>query len=257
MSGCLSWHSVPSPTGGDWWHLPAVRGQNHPVASRWPGSFEVVAAPEHSSAVTNCSTCCDVPLLAPGVPPMPTVSLLGSPDVFVSILLGTRSSSFVGQWCCQGSTRSLHRLNYPFLLLQDSSPHLPVGHFCKWASDICPMQNMRRTAQEEQILPWPTLPGWNSRQRGACLYLSAHTPATHFLLLTLLFFVMLSACCLRWDERFLIVMAYSSRDKRVYFFLILDVLKTLYLHPTTFKRRQKWNEANNFSAPLIKQPQMI
>lgn len=124
MSGCLSWHLVPSPTGGNWWHLPAVRGQNHPVASRWSGSFEVVAASEHSFAVTNCSTCCDVPLLAPDVPPRPTVSLLGSPSPLI-LLTTSRSSSFIGQWWCQGSTRSFHLLNYP--LLQDSSPHLLVG----------------------------------------------------------------------------------------------------------------------------------
>lgn len=134
----------------------------------------------------------------------------------------------------------------------DLTPH-PAGllslpthgwHFCKWASDICPTENRRRTTKEGQILPWPTIRGWNLRQRGGSIYLSASTPTTHFLLLTLRFFVMLSACCLRQDERFLIVMAYSSRDKRVYSFLILDLLKTLHLHPTTFKRRQKakWNE---------------
>lgn len=77
-------------------------------------------------------------------------------------------------------------------------------------------------------------------------------PATHFLLLTLLFFVMLSACCLRRDERFLIVMAYSSRDKRVYSFLILDVLKTLYLHPATFKRRQKVKRSEQFFSTINK-----
>lgn len=109
------------------WQLMALascQGAKPSSGKQWPGSFEVVAAPEHSFAVTNCSTCCDVPLLAPDVPPKPTVSLLGSPSPLI-LLTTSRSSSFIGQWWCQGSTRSFHLLNYP--LLQDSSPHLLVG----------------------------------------------------------------------------------------------------------------------------------
>ena len=43
------------------------------VTSTWPGRFAGVAAPEHSCAVTNSSTCCDVP-------PWLLMSLLGSPS---------------------------------------------------------------------------------------------------------------------------------------------------------------------------------
>lgn len=190
--------------------------------------------------------------LAHSVPPW----LSFTPDIVDNILLDPRSSSFVGQRWCQGATRSLHGLNYT-LLLQDSSPLLLMGDLMSGLLILVPYKTWEGLPKKNRFCPGQPFQDEIWGKEVPLSTCQPTPPATHFLLLTLLFFVMLSACCLRWDERFLIVMAYSSRDKRVYFFLILDVLKTLYLHPATFKRRQKWNEANNFSAPLIKQPQMI
>lgn len=261
MSGCLGWHSVPSPTGGSWWHLPAVRGQNPAVSSRWPGGFEVMAAPEHSSAATNCSTCCDLPLLA----------LMSPPDTQCPSL------PLLHPWCCWQHPAGPQELQFYRTMMMSGQYKIPPSaelspppagqlslpaHGCNLVSGLLLFVPYKMREEEQVPKKSRFCPGqpFQDETLGKEVPLSTcqpTPPATHFLLLTLLFFVMLSACCLRWDERFLIVMAYSSRDKRVYFFLILDVLKTLYLHPATFKRRQKWNEANNFSAPLIKQPQMI
>lgn len=60
------------------WLMAHVRCQGtltspgeYSVRSTWPGRFAAVAAPQHSCAVSKCSTCCDVP-------PRLLMSILGS-----------------------------------------------------------------------------------------------------------------------------------------------------------------------------------
>lgn len=166
------------------WLMARVRCQGtqargeYSVTSTRPGRFAGVAAPEHSSAVTNCSTCCDAP-------PWLLMPLLGSWCPSLALLHP--------QWCQQhyAGPQELQFYRRPVMPWQykvspwaDLTPH-PAGWlsspahgwlFCKKASDFWPIQNMRRTTREEQILPWPTLLGWNSRRWGGSVYPSASTP---------------------------------------------------------------------------------
>lgn len=137
------------------------------------------------------------PLMSHSVPPW----LSFTPDIVDNILLDPRSSSFVGQRWCQGATRSLHGLNYT-LLLQDNSPRLLMGDFVSGLLILVPYKTWEGLPKKNRFCPGQPFQDEIWGKEVPLSTCQPTPPATHFLLLTLLFFVMLSACCLRWDERF-------------------------------------------------------